>query len=162
MAKQYRVYFDVCCLNRPLDNALQERIRLEAEAVLLIYRKCRIGEWQLVSSEVVDLEIAKTQNQQRLRQLQMAVSIPRTQVRLDAAIQQRTIALNQLGFKPFDAAHLASAESGGADVFLTTDDRLLKRAKQYRGQLNVTVKNPVNWFIEISQLTGGPSDDDTP
>lgn len=162
MAKQYSVYFDVCCLNRPLDNALQDRIRLEAEAVLLIYRKCKIGEWQLISSEVVDLEIAQTKNQQRLLQLKMAVSIAQAQIKLDEAIKQRTTQLNQMGFKPFDAAHLASAESGQADVFLTTDDRLLRRAKRYSSQLTVVVNNPTTWFIEVSQLTGEPNHDDTP
>lgn len=154
MPKIYKIYLDVCCLNCPLDDALQERIRLEAEAVLLIYRKCRIEEWQLISSEVIDLEIAQTQDPQRLKQLQIATAIAHTQVLLNGTIKQRTNQLTQLGFKPFDAAHLASAEAGKADVFLTTDDRLLRRATRYADQLNITVKNPANWFIEINQLPG--------
>ncbi|NCQ83408.1 MAG: type II toxin-antitoxin system VapC family toxin [Microcystis aeruginosa W13-18] len=32
----------------------------------------------------------------------------------------------------FDALHLAFAEAGGADVLLTTDDRLLRKAQQIR------------------------------
>jgi hypothetical protein len=43
VSQNYRVYLDVCCLNRPLDDSSQDRIRLEAEAVLLIYRKCRLS-----------------------------------------------------------------------------------------------------------------------
>lgn len=160
MMQPCRIYLDVCCLNRSLDDALQERIRLEAEAVLLIYRKCRIGEWQFITSEIIDLEIAQTQNQQRLKQLQLAVAIAHTRVLSNEAIKQRTTQLTQLGFKPFDAAHLASAEAGSADIFLTTDDRLLRRAERHQNQLSVAVKNPVNWFIEVNQLPEPPNNAD--
>ena len=30
------IYLDTCCLNRPFDDQTQDRIRLEAEAVILI------------------------------------------------------------------------------------------------------------------------------
>jgi predicted nucleic acid-binding protein len=49
----------------------------------------------------------------------------------------------------FDSLHLAAAESGGADVFLTTDDRLLRAAKQI--EMNITVANPVTWLMEVLQ-----------
>jgi hypothetical protein len=32
MSHPYRIYSDVCCLNRPFDDSSQDRIRLEAEA----------------------------------------------------------------------------------------------------------------------------------
>lgn len=152
--KVYSVYLDVCCLNRPLDDAQQERIRLESEAVLLIYRKIRIEEWQLISGEVVDLEIAQTRDRQRREQLTVAVALAYNQVSLDSDVKKRAVQISQLGFKPFDAAHLASAEAGGADVFLTTDDRLLKRAVRCSNELSITVKNPANWLIEINRTQG--------
>ena len=31
MAKKYKIYLDVCCLNRPFDAQSQPRIRLETE-----------------------------------------------------------------------------------------------------------------------------------
>jgi hypothetical protein len=40
-----RIYVDVCCLNRPFDNQTQDRIRLEAEAVILILKRFEVGEW---------------------------------------------------------------------------------------------------------------------
>ena len=136
----YKIYLDVCCLNRPFDDASQERIRLESEAVLLIYRKCRIDEWRLVSSEVIDLEIAQTKKRQRREQLQIAVAIAYNRVILDEEVRRRATQIGQLGFQPFDAAYLASAEAGDAAVFLTTDDRLLRRATRFSDQLNITVK----------------------
>lgn len=158
----YRIYMDVCCLNRPLDDSLQDRIRLEAEAVLLVYRKCRISEWHLISSEVIELEIAQTKNIQRREQLQSAILIAQEKLLLKAAVKQRVIELTQFGFKSFDAAHVACEENGNVDVLLTTDDRLLKRANRYSSQLKVKISNPVNWFIDINQLEGDENDDDTP
>ena len=162
MTKCYRIYMDLCCLNRPLDDSLQDRIRLEAEAVLLTYRKCRIGEWRLISSEVIELEISQTKNIQRREQLQLAISIAQERQLLTDTIKKRVIELAQLGFKAFDAAHIASAEDGGVDIFLTTDDRLLRRAIRHSTQLKVKVSNPVNWFIDVNQLEGSENDDDTP
>jgi hypothetical protein len=58
--------------------------------------------------------------------------------------------LQGLGFGTFDALHLASAEQGQADVFLTTDDVLLRRAGRCRNELHVRVQNPVSWHREVA------------
>lgn len=57
--------------------------------------------------------------------------------------------IEQLGFTGFDALHLACAESGDVDVFLTTDDKLVKRAARMRAKLDVRVANPLQWAQEI-------------
>ena len=44
-----KIYLDVSCLNRPFDDQTQARIRLEAEAVLLILEQFDDGAWQQVS-----------------------------------------------------------------------------------------------------------------
>ena len=62
---------------------------------------------------------------------------------------KRTQQLETLGFHPFDALHLACAESGRADVFLTTDDRLLRLASRFSDQLHVRVENPLTWLKEV-------------
>jgi hypothetical protein len=48
-----------------------------------------------------------------------------------------------------NALHLACAEVGGADVFLTTDDRVVKIAHRKKGLLNLRVDNPVRWLEEV-------------
>ena len=60
-----RIYLDVCCLNRPFDDQRQDRVRLESEAVLLILSRIENGEWEWVSSQVVDLEIQRTPDPDR-------------------------------------------------------------------------------------------------
>jgi hypothetical protein len=46
-----------------------------------------------------------------------------------------------------DAAHLAAAEIGGAEIVLTCDDVLIRRA--VRLGLALRVLNPVAYFTEI-------------
>jgi hypothetical protein len=47
--------------------------------------------------------------------------------------------LPTLGFGAFDALHLACAERGGAQLLLTTDDGLLRRARRHAGELRIRV-----------------------
>jgi hypothetical protein len=52
-----RIYLDACCVNRPYDDQKQDRIRLQAEAILLIMYHCRKQEWEWIGSEVLNFEI---------------------------------------------------------------------------------------------------------
>ena len=55
----------------------------------------------------------------------------------------------ELGFTAYDAAHVASAERAKANIFLTTDDRLVRKSKIYSQLLKVEVSNPLQWFAQI-------------
>lgn len=59
--------------------------------------------------------------------------------------------LESMGFHAFDALHLACAESGDADVFLTADDQLLRIARNVGVQLEVKVQNPLAWLREVTE-----------
>lgn len=55
-----------------------------------------------------------------------------------------------MGFKPFDALHIACAERGNADVLLTTDDTVVQKALQLqKGILKVRIVNPLKWLTEV-------------
>ena len=54
--------------------------------------------------------------------------------------------LETLGFKTSDALHLACAESAAVDIFLTTDDGILRIAKRENSELRVEVENPDAWL----------------
>lgn len=56
-----------------------------------------------------------------------------------------------LVFDAFDALHLACAERGAVDLFLTTDDRLLSRARRHKAALRVRVENPLSWYKELEK-----------
>ncbi len=151
MTQPHKLYLDVCCLNRPFDDQSQQRVRLEAEAVLLILNKCQAGDWKLLTSNALDAEIGLTPNPTRLRQVQDLLAIATIQVQTSDALEQRITDLTQFGFTFYDAAHLASAERSQADAFLTTDDRLLRRARQFPDQINVLIDNPARWLAQIMQ-----------
>ena len=151
MTQPYKIYLDVCCLNRPFDDWAQLRIRLEAEAILLLLNKCQAGDWKLVTSNALDAEIELTPNPTRLSQVQDLLEIATIKVQTSDALEQRIADLTQLGFTFYDAAHIASAERSQSDVFLTTDDRLLRRSRQFPDQIKVKIDNPAQWLAQVMQ-----------
>jgi hypothetical protein len=48
-----RLYFDTCSLQRPLDDRIQPRIVLEAEAMLALLAYCERGHADLIVSDSV-------------------------------------------------------------------------------------------------------------
>lgn len=140
------IYLDACCLNRPYNDQSQARIRLEAEAVLLVLRSIEDGSAEWVGSTVLKYEIDQIADPERQRRVsQMMAEVSRWVDVQDNDIA-RAEALEAAGFTDFDALHLACAERASVDVFLTTDDRLLKRAKRLGSQLRLRVENPTTWI----------------
>lgn len=160
MAKPYRIYMDVCCLNRPFDDWGQERVRFEGEVVLAILKRVRAKEWQLISSEAIEAELERLSNPEKLTSIWQLLSFATTTVMLNPQIDQRSQALESLGFGLYDSFHIACAEASQVDILLTTDDRLLKRAKRYNDSIQVSLNNPVSWLMDVL-LTEGDENNDT-
>jgi predicted nucleic acid-binding protein len=142
------VYLDVCCLNRPFDDQRQDRIRLEAEAVLLILQHVEAGDWQWISSAVVEEEVNNTPNRERWYRVKHMLRGAYVTAALTHTGIERAQELKVLGFRTYDALHLACAEQAGVDTFLTTDDRVIRTATRHEAQLHVRVANPLNWLLE--------------
>jgi predicted nucleic acid-binding protein len=70
-------------------------------------------------------------------------------VRIEASVITRASTLGAMGFSAYDALHLACAEQAKVDVFLTTDDNLLRLANDSSGLLEVRVGNPLTWLKEV-------------
>lgn len=143
-------YLEVCCLNRPFDDQSQARIRLEAEAVILILAECDTGRWKHMASDISRLEISAISDSKLRRALLRLLPSPESIIQMDQGIEERAKTLIKLGFKPADALHVSSAELG-ADVFLSCDDRLLGIAKRVKKSLRVAVANPLAW-VEAENL----------
>lgn len=120
-----RVYLDVCCLNRPFDDQRQDRVRLEAEAV------------------------DNTPSRERRSRVRSMLSGAHNTVALTAAAVTRAKELQAMGFRTYDALHLACAEQATVNVFLTTDDHVLRIAVRHTEQLRVRVANPLAWLLEV-------------
>lgn len=151
MTQNYRIYLDACCLNRPFDDQNQPRIALETQAILTILRQCQSAQWKLITSTALDLELEQTPDLERLSNVKAILTIAKIKVLSSQILEDRARELQQLGFTGYDAAHIASAERGRADVFLSTDDRLIKRAKRNTQLIQIVVDNPVPWLMQSTQ-----------
>jgi predicted nucleic acid-binding protein len=143
------IYLDVCCLNRPFDDQRQDRIHLEAEAVLLIFGRCEAGAWQWLSSAVVEEEVNNTPSSERRSRVRNMLSGVHDTVALTDVAIARAQELKAMGFRTYDALHLACAEQATVDVFLTTDDHVLRIATHHAAQLQIRVVNPLDWLLEV-------------
>lgn len=143
-----KIYLDACCFNRPFDDQSQNRIRLESEAIILIMDRMHNKEWEWVGSDVLLAELENTPDIEKRRYLMELAEWVHLHVDLTEDTIARATELEQLGFKSFDAMHVACAESANADVFLTTDDKLLKTALRESDNLHVTTANPLSWLTE--------------
>ena len=115
------------------------------EQVLAAVRR---GAVELLSSEALEDEVRCNPAVERRVEAQTTLSLAVINIGVDDAIAFRAQSLVGLGYGPFDALHLAAAESAGADVLLTTDDRLLKRTARKLGNPRIPVQNPLSWIKE--------------
>ena len=83
----------------------------------------------------------------RQEQVQMLYAAANERIKLSSEAEQRSVFFQKRGLKPLDSLHLALAETSGADVFLTTDDRLLRTAQKI--DLKIDIANPVSWLMEV-------------
>lgn len=143
-----KIYLDTCCLNRPFDVQTQIRVRREAEAVEVILEYFDIGYWQWIISSVNTDEIDRITEPMKYAKVKTLLSSAHQIVWVSEAEIARGEQLEALGFERLDALHLACAESGNADIFLTTDDSLLKIAQRANTRLRVRVEYPDTWLKE--------------
>ena len=143
-----RLYLDTCCVNRPFDDQSQERVRVESEAILSIIQRIQSGSDQWIGSDVLTREINEIRNGERREALRaVALEVDET-ILSDQVTEVRASELMSLGFAEMDARHLAAAEKGSADAFITVDDKLLRRASRQKTHLAVKVVSPVSWIVE--------------
>jgi len=153
-----KIYLDVCCLNRPFDDQTQDRIHLESEAVILILKRIRSGNWEWISSETVEYEVGQTPNMERRHRVESLIRYAGHTILVEKSIVKRASELKAIGFDAYDALHLACAEHSNADIFLTTDDKLLRLSRECSNTLKVRVDNPLIWLREVIENEYGNHD----
>jgi predicted nucleic acid-binding protein len=144
-----KVYLDACCLNRPFDDQSQPRVRLETEAISLILGKLYEHEWDWAGSEILLYELGQNPDLENRQRVLLFTSLAHQVVEISDKILHRAEELEESGFDSYDAIHLASAEYAKVDVFLTTDDQILKMSNRKKNVLSFTVENPVKWLEEV-------------
>lgn len=149
----YRIYLDNCCLNRPLDNLDQQRVRREADAILEILEELRFGDWLWIGGDPLFYEVQKHPDPIRRLRLEQVLGPGGSNldeiVSLDSINQARIESLLEHGFKLLDSLHIACAEFAKCDILLTTDDAMLRKAIALSSSLSVRIKNPFTWLAEV-------------
>jgi predicted nucleic acid-binding protein len=145
-----RIYLDTCCLQRPLDDQTQPRIRVETEAMFAILASVQQASISLLTSEALEFEISRTPDEQRRREATAILTLASERLTLSDGSETLAESFTQAGLSAIDALHVALASTAGADYFVTADDKLLRRAKLLP-HLNVTPISLLGLVSEIPQ-----------
>jgi predicted nucleic acid-binding protein len=129
-------------LNRPLDDLSSGRVRIEAEAVVALLAAVEDGVAEWIGSEYLDFEIGQDTDRERRDRVRSLLGLVRMRVEVSDAVAGRARALERLGLRGLDALHVAAAEAGTADLLVTTDDRMLRRAGRATSDLRVRLVTP--------------------
>jgi hypothetical protein len=141
------LYLDTNIYNRPFDDQSQVRVRLETIAIFAIFHHIKRGDFRLFWSFMIDFENSLNPYQDNRLEISMMSSIAGCWIGPDERIRENAKRYEKAGIKPRDALHLACAVHAEADVFITCDDKLAKRAKLMR--LPMKLYNPVDFAYDM-------------
>jgi predicted nucleic acid-binding protein len=144
-----KIYMDLCCLNRPFDDQSQARIALESQAIVLIIERIDHGEHTLCNSAALVVENSLSPRTQVRLEIDVLLERADHWIPHDRAIDVRAAELRKMGFKEFDAYHIAAAESASCDRLVTCDDKFLKTARRNTAKIEVTVTDPVRLVSDV-------------
>jgi len=143
-----RLYLDNRCYNRPFDDQSQARIHIESAAVLSIVKRARVGKEMIIGSAVLSLEMSQLSDAAKKQKVQVLYGIAGENIPFSSLIEKRAEAIMKATMiRSFDALHIASAEAGQVDYFLTTDDKLVKACANTT--LTIKVINPLKYITEV-------------
>jgi predicted nucleic acid-binding protein len=128
--KMLKIYIDTCCLQRPLDDQTQPRIRVETEAVFAILAAAQAGELHLLCSSALEYEINRIPDEQRRQEALSILSIASERLTISEATEELAHTLQQQGIGAMDAVHLALASTAEVDFFATCDAPLVRKAQR--------------------------------
>jgi len=143
-----KIYFDMCCLQRPLDDKSQLRVLVEAQAVLGVLTLCERGTVDLIASDALVFEADANPDAVRRDFARQAIAKAVQFVKTNDRLKSQAQSFIEGGVKPLDALHLASAVEADADFFCTCDDPFLKKARSLNtGRTKVVL--PLELVVEV-------------
>ena len=128
-----RIYLDSCCLQRPLDDQTQPRIRVESEAVLAILTIVQTGELSLLNSEALEYEVSRIPDEVRRNEVMAVLALTNERLEINDEVEALAESLEIRGVRSMDAVHLALASTAKADFFGTCDDKFLRTSQTLFG-----------------------------
>ncbi|MCX7068440.1 MAG: PIN domain protein [Methylococcales bacterium] len=141
-----KIYLDNCLFNRPFDEQSHIRIRIETEAKLAIQEEIRRGTYQLIWSYILDYENSKNPFRERQEQIMKWKKYAITDIEENTGIIKTALLLNSKGLQKMDSLHIACAIFAKADYFLTTDDKVIKKANAIT---ELEISDPINFIKKV-------------
>ncbi len=138
-----KIYLDNCCFNRPFDSQASLRVRLESEAKLAIQEEILQKKVTLVWSYILDFENRANPFRERRETIQEWKAMAGERLGESPDLLRFAQELEKLGLRSKDCLHLACAITAGCDIFLTTDDGILKKRTEIS---RIRVLNPVDYY----------------
>ena len=141
-----KIYLDNCCFNRPFDDQSQIRIRIETEAKLKIQEDVRSGKIQLIWSYILDYENNRNPYIERKVRINGWKKYAIQDIEENPELLKTANLLNQIGIQKIDSLHIACAVFSKCDYFLTTDDKISRRADQID---YIKINDPIGFIKEV-------------
>lgn len=129
--------------NRPFDEQTHIRIRLETEAKLAIQEEIRRGTYQLIWSYILDYENSKNPFQERKEQIMKWKKYTIIDIEENTDIIKTALLLVSEGLQKMDSLHIACAIFAKADYFLTTDDKIIRKANAIT---EIEITDPIDFI----------------
>ena len=148
MKRRVKIYLDTSVFNRPFDDQNQTRIRLEAEAFLSILEKALSGAITIIGSSTLHYENSRNPLAERKERVSSYLDIASKIIVVSDNVIMRAVSLERAGIEPIDALHLACAESGGAEYFVTCDDNIIRKARKDQAMVQMVVCGPLEIVLK--------------
>ena len=145
-----RIYLDCCCYNRPFDGISSNNVADEVNAILSIINNAKSKGDAILDSTILRSEINAIKNTMKKGRVQLLLSQTVTDyISYSPSIKELAEKFRNhsatIHYK--DSLHLASASIGNADIFITTDYRLIRSCKKLK--LTFEVMNPLEYVNEV-------------
>ncbi len=133
---------DSCCFNRPFDDQAQARVKEETQAVLMIEDYIKVEKLDLVWSFILHYEIENIPSPEKRDMIGLLEGFAAEVILQSEEISAYAEDLTQKGFSSKDALHISCAVAAEADYFLSTDDKVLKKAHLVA---EIPILNPIQF-----------------
>ena len=140
------LYLDLNCFNRPFDDQNQDRIAQETTAIFTILQRIIDGIDHLAWSAALEYENSQHPLVDRRTEIARWKERSVVNVAISEQVSARAQQLTKAGFGALDAAHMACAEAAACNYFLTSDDKVIRKARHVA--LVLCVQNPVVYLEE--------------
>ena len=144
-----RIYLDNCCYNRPFDDLTNQKNYIESQAIIVILDLYKKNKLDIYKSKILDYEISQMRDiTKKNKILDVYSSLKSNYIDTTNEIIYRAEELKKYNIKEKDALHIAYAEYGNLDYFITVDKVLINATSRIK-DLKIKVINPIEFIMEV-------------